>query len=239
MSLQRPPDWFDRAGMQAWAEGMAVATRRKVSLIDLNDVELVTVGSGEGEAARFPLEVNGQAVGWLELRPAFGNDAPTAVVMKAIETFRSFAEVRNSMADLVRTTARQWRELSLLYRTSDLLRVDQGREALASHLLQQATGALRSQLGVVRHGAEDDVPIHVTSGKDASSLVDIAEWGVGLSEGAMITEPAELSRLGFEGRAPDEPILVVPLRCRDRCFGSLVLAAPSKRNPRLPMARSS
>lgn len=215
--------------MQAWSEGMAAVTRRRVSLHNLDETELLSVGIGEGEPVRFPLEVNGQPVGWLEIRPALSSDALTAQVMNAIATFRSLAEVRNNMADLVRTTARQWRELSLLYRSSDLLRVDQGRQALATHLLHQATGALRSELGLVRHGVGDDAPIHVTSGDDADSLIDVAHWGTGLSEGIMVTEPAELGRLGFEGRAPDKPILVVPLRCRDRSFGSLVLVATSKR----------
>ena len=229
MSPQRPPDWYDRAGMQAWAEGMAAATRRRVSLLSLDETELLSVGIGEGDPARFPLEVNGQPVGWLELRPDLGSDVLTAQVMKAISTFRSLAEVRNSMADLVRTTARQWRELSLLYRSSDLLRVDQGRPALANNLLEQATGALRSELGLVRQGVGNEAQIHVSSGDDADSLIDVADWGIGLSEGVMVTEPAELGRLGFEGRAPDKPLLVVPLRCRDHCFGSLVLAASPKR----------
>jgi len=225
MKRERPPEWFDRAGMQAWAEGMASATQRGVRIVGLDETELLRAGQGEGDPDRFLLEVNGQKVGWLELSPGIGDGALKAQVLKAIETFHSLAEVRNSMADLVRTTARQWREMSVLYRSTDLMRVDQGSHTLASNLLQQATRALRTRAGAVRHHYGDDLPVHVTEGDEAEILLDVAEWGEDLDEGVVVNDPAELERLGFSGDAPDSPFLIVPMRGRGSSFGSLALLA--------------
>ena len=215
--------------MLAWASGMSTATGRQVRVVTEEDVELLSVGEGVGEETWFPLEVNGQPVGRLELRPKLANPLLEAQVIKAMETFGALAEVRNSMADLVRTTAHQWRELSLLYRSTDLLRVDQGQDALASNLLQQAMRALRSRIGVVRHGVGGDLPVRVTSGPDAKILEDVAEWAMDLDKGVIISGPDELRRLGFTGEPPERPTLVVPLLCRDRRFGSLVLVGPENR----------
>lgn len=229
MTSERPPDWYDQRGMLAWASGMSLATGRQVRIITRDGIELLAVGEGTGSETSFPLEVNGQPVGQLELRPELSSEVVKSQVVKAIETFGALAEVRNSMADLVRTTARQWRELSLLYRSADLLRVDQGQDALASHLLEQAMRALRSKAGVVRHGVGEDVPLRVTSGSEAQILEDVAEWGVDLSEGVIVSGPEELLKKGFTGDPPDVPTLVVPLQCRDRRFGSLVLVGPDNR----------
>ncbi len=222
MTGPTPPDWLDRPGMQAWADGMAAATRRLVRILGEGDAELISSGVGEGEASRFPLEVNGRVVGILELCPPVEAHDQKAQVIKAIQTFRSLAEVRNSMSDLVRTTARQWRELSLLYRSSDLLRVDQGRDTLAANLLQQAARALRGELGLVRYEDEQRRPVDISSGSGSEALAEVAEWGATLDEGVMATEPAELERLGFSGRPPEGSILVVPLRCRGHAFGAMV-----------------
>lgn len=231
MSGRRTPDWFDRRGMLAWAEGMSAAIRRQVRVVTTGGDELLSAGNGDGEATVFPLDVNGQPVGRLELRPALANEALHLQVDKAIETFRSLAEVRNSMADLVRTTANQWRELSLLYRSSDLLRVDQGQDTLASALLEQAVRAVRGRGGVVRYGSPAGTPITVTAGDGHDALDALAEWGAGLAEAVIVSEAKELRRLGFDGEPPDQPSMVVPLKCRDRRFGALVLVGREDRRP--------
>jgi len=218
--------------MQAWAVGMSSATRRRVRIINQEGVDLLTVGEGEGEPSSFALAVNGQPVGRLELQPALDNPQLEASVINAIDTFAALAEVRNSMADMVKATARQWRELSLLYRSADLLRVDQEQGALASNLLREAMRALRSRLGVVLHGAEGETPpVKVSSGPEARVLDDVAEWGMGLKEGVIVSDADELERLGYSGASLDQPTLVVPLASRDRRFGSLVLVGPEGRPP--------
>lgn len=223
MSARPLPDWFDRHGMVAWAEGMAATLGRSVRIVDGDDRELAAAGTASGRPARFPIEVNGVVDGWVELSPGELGGNVENRVNKAIGTLRSLAEVCYSMADLVRTTAGQWRELSTLYRSSDLLQGGLAPDHLARHLLEHALQAVRCTAGVVRHpngaGGEDTC----LEGPDADTLVPVTGWAHGLESGTLVADHAELRRCGYPGPAPDRPCLLVPVRAGDRAFGAMAL----------------
>ena len=150
--------------MEAWVEGMAVALRRCVSITDPEGQKLNTAGSGEGEPLRLPFEVNGVAAGWVEITPGDLGAGWQSLVSQAVAAFQSLAEIRNSMADLVRTTAHQWRELSLLYRFSDLVAGGQDPEALADLVVAQAQRALRGHGCAIAYRLIHDVEGHACAG---------------------------------------------------------------------------
>jgi serine phosphatase RsbU (regulator of sigma subunit) len=215
--------------MTAWARSVAAIIGCSVRVGTADGQELLSIGSREDKPSRFPIVVNGLEVGWLELSPAPGTTLDISLAKNVTATLCSFAEVRNSMTDLVRTTARQWRELSILYRSSDLLRVDQEKNALATNLLRQASRALRSRLAAVGYVDDNGRPAQVSSGGDAECLAELVTWAAGLGQGVIGTRYDNISGLGFRGTPPPLPLLALPLRCHDRCHGSLILIGADDR----------
>jgi sigma-B regulation protein RsbU (phosphoserine phosphatase) len=146
------------------------------------------------------------------------------MVRQAVATFQSLAEIRNSMADLVRTTAHQWRELSLLYRFSDLVGGGRDPQDLAILLVEQAQRALHSRCGAISFNLRQGsgfTPV----GDGAEKLRELAEWGSQLESGAILAGSDGPAATTYPGDPPREPVLVVPLRCRDQNYGALVVAS--------------
>jgi serine phosphatase RsbU (regulator of sigma subunit) len=185
---------------------------------------LIVSGSGVGDPWKLPIEVNGRVAGWVIVTPGGPDASPNDMLRLAIDTFQSLAEIRNSMADLVRTTAHQWRELSLLYRFSDLVAGGQDPEALATLLVEQAQRALRSHCGAIAYRLRQDAGF-TSVGDRATELRELAVWGSQLESGEILAAGEGPSAAEFPGDPPAEPVLVVPLRCRDQSYGSLVVAS--------------
>ena len=211
--------------MQAWVEGMAGSLGRRFAVTRAGGQTLVAGGVGEGDTVKIPLEVNGVTAGWVEITPGSPDEVWMNLVRQAVGTLQALAEVKNSMADLVRTTAHQWRELSLLYRFSDLVAGGQDPEALASLLVGQAQRALRSRGGAIRYRLGEDVCGFSSVGDQTDGLEDLTEWGAELETGAIIAAGEELSPYGFPGDPPTQPVLVVPLRCHDQSYGALAVTS--------------
>jgi len=225
MSAGRAPAWFDRSGMEAWASGMARAVRRRVRIVDLEGRELVAAGQGEGNGLRLPIEVNGAVSGFVEVVPGELPPAVTELVELATHTLRALAEVRFSMTDLVRTTARQWRELSVLYRSSELMGGWQEPAQIATSLAEKARRAVRARAAIVLFsvcGAPHEAAV---AGEGGEALLELARWGSELDEPCLASSEAELRRRGFTGAGPDAAAIVEALRVRKRTHGALVLIA--------------
>lgn len=221
-------EWFDRRGMTSWVEGMASALQRRVALLALDGSEVVASGSGDGAAMAIPLEVNGVTVANLEIRPEITSPAIRPRIDAAVQTFQALAEARFTTSDLVQTTARQWRELSVLYRSSELLRGGLEPETVAENLVRQATRALPRSAGAVhfvvagREGAS-------TAGDRDAELAPLSRWGAELEGAILATGADEIRRNGYPGPVPDGPVIVAPLSSRGGRYGGLALAAPEGR----------
>lgn len=221
--------WFDRVGMTAWVDGMSQALRRRICLCDLEGDVLSMSGEGEGETQRIKLEVNGVHEAWLDVTPAARRPETAKALDRAVETFRALAETRNSVADLVRTTATQWRELSVLYQSSELLRGGADADSVAKHLLQQATGAIPDTSGAVRYRITTENGDKVLSSHDDVNLEHVTEWAQSLDEGVLIGGEQELRRLGFRGDSPTCSLITVPLRSGGSSYGAITLAGKNDR----------
>ncbi len=224
----RDPDWLDPRAMTSWAEATAAAVGGRVEIHGLDGAVLVAAGRGEGRAERFPLAVNGSVVARVEVRPpveAPGRYAPES----ALATLGALAEARNTITDLARTAAQQWRELTLLYRSSQLLSGGLSAPELADRLLEQALRALRSSAGAthLEHpvGCGD---AHRGDGSDR--LSELLGWAAGLEHGVVVSEPDELLRLGFTGSCPEAGLIAVPVISQQRSYGALVVAAATGRS---------
>jgi sigma-B regulation protein RsbU (phosphoserine phosphatase) len=222
--------WFDEQGMPPWVEGMSAALGRRVALVAEDGREMVVAGDGQGDSERFPLHVNGVDVAHLVVTPAVSNPIIAGRVQAALATLTALAEARFTAADLVQTTARQWRELSVLYRSSDLLRGGLDPRTVAEYLLTQATRALPRTQGAVVYR------VGAISGEQASDgappeLLILAQWGRSLEEGIVVVAPEELPALGYEGDGLPNSLIVVPLACRGIAYGALALASPSEKTP--------
>lgn len=204
---------------------MAKALRRRFVLTGAGGETLVAAGTAEGEPLRIGFEVNGVAAGRVEITPGDLDEARLNLVRQATDTLQSLAEIRNNMADLVRTTAHQWRELSLLYRFSDMIAGDQDPETLATILVGQALRALRSSRGAIRYRLGEDVRGFAPVGDQADSLEDLTDWGEELEAGAILAAGEGPSASGFSGAKPTQPVVVVPLRCRDQSYGALAVTS--------------
>ncbi len=223
-----PPPWFDRGGMQAWTEGMAKALRRRVAIIGPDDAPLISAGTGQGEPVRIPFQVNGVNVASVEITPGELASGLEILTHQAVGTLQSFADARNSMTDLVKTTAHQWRELSLLYRFSDLIAGLQDPDALANLLMGRANRALHCQCGAIVYRSGEGESGFAWTGDGAAQLRGLTEWGARLESGMILTGIEGAVESGFEGSFPGRPVLVVPLRCRDRNFGALAAASENR-----------
>jgi len=216
------PAWFDAAGMTAWVRGMARALGARVRLLDADGAELAAAGEGAGEAGRVPLEVSGRNAGWVEIVPAGCLERARGLVELATGTLAALAEARAAARDLVRATARQWRELSLLYRSRDLLRSGQPPEAIAEALLERALRAAGTAAGAVRFAAGE------VSGRRERGEPPVPEpllaWAEGL-DGAVTAGIEELRRLGYRGPDPGRAVIAAPLADGEARFGAVVVLA--------------
>lgn len=226
MASSTLPSWFEPSGMEAWASGMASALGRRVRILDASGVAICDFGSGAGESLLKELKVNGVNVGGVEITPGAVSSDSDLDVQFALATLQALAETRNSLSDLVRTTARQWRELSLLYRAAELLRGGLAADAVARHLLSHATRALRCQDACVLYrNLDDEIDFEVSGDHLGPHLRGVADWGQGLDDGVVVGGPDELGRIGYRGECPARALVIVPLRCEGDSFGALVLAA--------------
>ncbi len=225
MTAEDFPNWFESRGFHAWAEGMAGLLRRKVIIADGHGHVLVEAGEGEGEGQRFPFHVNGIEAGHVEITPGDVAGSVESLVVNALLTLESLAEARNTVHDLVQTTAHQWRELSLLYRFAEWIAGDQDSGALAEHIAAQARRALKGKAAAMSYRFGEDIFGFATSGDDADELQDVVLWGAALESGAILSGLSELRDAGFSGRAPEGPLIVAPLRARGESFGALAVTS--------------
>ena len=221
MSSHGEPGWLDRHAVAAWAEGAAAAVGGTVRLLALDSSELLAAGTGGGEPHRSPLMVNRETAAWVEVRPA--DPQGLVALQPALILLQSLAEARNSVADLVRTTADRWRELTVLYRSAELLHGGLRRQEIVAALLDHAMRALRVGRAAARC-VEAGQAVFTTRGEGAADLERVVEWGTDLTAGILVCEVGELERQGLRGQAPEVPFLVVPLRCRERSYGAMAVA---------------
>jgi serine phosphatase RsbU (regulator of sigma subunit) len=205
--------------MTAWIEGMASALRAEVRLVSIDGTVLASAGEQDGEVWQSELQVNGRPVGRIEVRPIPSRPMIDQLRL-AVATFQSLAEARNTITDMAQTTAMQWRELSALYRSSQLLHGGMDARTVASHLLRLATAAIRSTIGLVRFQPGDDGTVHSERG---SCLKPVAEWCQLLEGAVVIGDAAELRQLGYSGPAPPGSLLAVPIRGGSSRYGALVI----------------
>lgn len=220
----RSPTWFDRRGVEAWVSGMASILGRRVTVRDLTGVELTAAGIGDGEPLRLPVAANGTPVATIEIVPAPSERGGADRIRAAAEVFQALAEVRNSMADLVETTAHQWRELNLLYRSTELLQGGLEADSVARHLLDQAAKALRGSVAAVRYRCGGEARFAATE-PGLAALADVTARGEQLAEGVLVLEDRERERLGFDTGPGSPPFLVVPVRSGDSVFGALAVVS--------------
>lgn len=227
MSRQSFPAWFDPQGMGAWVEGMSRAFGCQVSILDSENAILCSFGDrrpGPTRTLRLEIRANGRVVGWVEL---VGEDTGmdlSEAARQGIKTLGSLAEARNSLADLAETNAVQWMELSVLYRSSSLLRGGLEPEDVSEKLLEQIREVLPSQEIALLFELEGRRWFQTLPKGVDSRLEALAQWGRGLDGRELIGEKAELCRLGFDGDVPEDllPALVIPLCVNARCYGALV-----------------
>lgn len=224
---RRPPAWFDRQGMAPWVEGMAAAFGCRISLLSAEGEILAEAGEGSGEVLDIGFEVNGRPAGRIVAQPAERVRRGEHLLRLAVANLQSLAEARHTVTDLVRTTARQWRELSLLYRSTELLRGGLTGEEIARDLLDRALKALRFPRGAVLYPGESAAAavLHREEGDLAPLPEALLHWAAGLEEGVLVEEEAGLREVGYEGPAPGAGVVAIPLRSGERSFGALVLAS--------------
>ncbi len=221
------PDWFDRQGMVPWVEGTAAAFRCRIALLAADGRTLVEAGEGSGEALRLGFEVNGRPAGEVVAQPAERVRRGEHLLRLAVRNLQSLAEARHTVTDLVRTTARQWRELSLLYRSTELLRGGLGAEEIAADLLERALKALHSPRGAVLHPAESgEMAVRHREEGGLEPLPEaLLHWAASLEKGVVVEGEEHLRELGYHGPTPQHGVVAIPLVSGGRSFGALVLGA--------------
>ncbi len=227
MMVEGLPEWFDTQGFQTWTEGMAGLLRRKVAIIDVEGHRLIEAGEGSGNPRSFPFRVNGVVAGRVEIVPGDVSEPSQSLMASAVETLEALADARNTVSDLVRTTAHQWRELSLLYRFAEWIAGDEDSGALAEHIAAQALRALKGGTAAMSYQFGEDMYGFATCGSGAEELQDVVLWGSRLDSGVILGGLSELGEAGFAGRAPDRPLIVVPLRARGENYGALAVTSGS------------
>lgn len=227
MSDSDRPSWFDPTGMEASIETAAALLHRQLRIVDLDGHELACAGYGTGEEEIIPLRVSGETIGHFELKPRLLEGDFRAPVFQAITTLQALAESRITIADLVETTARQWSELSIVHRSSELFRSDQSPQDLARSLLDQAERAFPGTSGAVRYQVGETIGELCTVENQDSQVRSAAAWSQNLDSAVLFASEAELAHHAFEHQPPSLPFLVVPLRARNQGFGALVLVADS------------
>ena len=226
--MQEYATWFDAGAMTSLVEKAVRALGCGIAICDLSGLRLLAAGTCDGTAERYPARVNGTQVAWIEI--CHGAEAPQPrqleLVLAAIETA---AEARNTVADLARATAQQWRELTLLYRSSQLLSGGISAQELADRLVRQGLRALRSTTGTARleHPAGSG---HVRSGEGTEDLGELLDWAASLERGGVVSEPDELRRLGYSGRIPTARVIALPVASQQGRYGAFVVAEPPGRS---------
>ena len=226
------PPWFDPLGMEAWVRGMADAFGCRLVLRDREGKELCSHGRGGERSRKMPLEINGRLSGFLEFSPPPEGKHFDAV-QQGIVSFRALAEARNSIADLVDTNARQWSELTVLYRSSVLLRGGLDTSEIAKHL--------HGQLDEVLSGCEillffPGLEYEGAASGAAGEFAEIARWGLELKEGVLMGSQEEMERLGCPGLSHGGQLIVAPVSCGDRRFGTIVCAGKDLSSQHLKLA---
>ncbi len=222
MTPMRPPQWFDRQGMTAWCTGVAGLLRARVTIEDLEGVCLAEAGSGGNGSRRFSFRVNGQPAGWVSVSPGEIGAAHAAVVRQALEALERLADIRNSMGDLVRTTAHQWKELALLYKFMDTIAGALDPEVLAGHLAERACTVTNADAAAVCYEPVEPggSPGCVAVGDAAEIAGSVARWALGLESGAIFSSAEDLAGSGAPvGNAGS--VMAVPLQARGRNRGAL------------------
>jgi len=218
------PDWYPTSELQAWSELVSAALDCEVRVVP---------GASTGEHAqrlmRLPVVVNGVELAAVEVGLVDLDDGRVALLRRATAVLEACAETRHAVADLVRTTARQWRELAILYRSSDLVGAsDPGR--LATELASRACRAMPGSSALVRHRLVDRDPSrNAVCGEHGTALAEVAAWGERLAGGVVASGPEELARLGWSGAAVPTPLLLAPLAVGERVFGVLALSRGRER----------
>jgi len=197
----------------------------RVVIRDLEGRILVDEGSGEGDSRFFSFKVNGEPAGRIEIHGASATSTQETIVRQAVETLERLVDLRNSMADLIRTTAHQWRELSLLYKFTDALSGALDAAILARHLADKAHAVLRGRsTAVCFRQLEPKKEMDCRSaGEERETAQAVARWGRLLEAGAIFTGPAELDGIGASNFDGAGGIMVVPLRARANNYGVLAV----------------
>ncbi len=225
MSRVKPPPWFDRQGMGSWCRGVAQLVDARVIIRDLEGHFLLEEGSGEGPSRELPFRVNGEPAGFVEIIASEVGTVREAVLSQALETLERLADLRNSLGDLVRTTAHQWRELSLLYKFTDALSGGLDPAVLARHLADKAHSVLRGRsTAVCFRLMEPEEGMDCRSvGERFEAAEAVARWGMGLEAGAIYAGVNELEGAGNLPTDEDGEIMAVPLRARANNYGVLAV----------------
>ncbi len=224
MTRPNAPPWFDRQGMAAWCRGVAALVSARVVIRDLAGEVLLEEGAGAGPARRFPFNVNGEPAGEVQIVTEAIGELYDAVIRQALETLERLADLRNSMGDLVRTTAHQWRELALLYKFTDALSGGLDPAVLARHLADRAHTVFRARsTAVCFRVMEPQSGMDCrTAGEPSDEAREIAKWGMELEAGALYADAGEIGGFAAGPKAAGG-IMVVPLRARASNYGVLTV----------------
>ncbi|GEM_PF-3790789 len=224
MAPKRLPQWFDRQGMTAWCNGVASLLDGRVTLEDLEGNLLAEAGAGHDGNRRFPFRVNGQRAGWVSISPGEIGTVHAAIIQQALGALERLADVRNSMGDLIRTTAHQWRELSVLYKFMDTVAGALDPDVVAGHLAERAAVALKADAAAVCYEPVETggSPGCVATGEVEETAGAVARWALGLGSGTIFSSPEDLAASGVPaGKAGS--VMAVPLQARGRNRGALAL----------------
>ncbi len=213
--------------MVPWVEGVASAFRCRVTLLAADGQVLAEAGEGSGETLSIDFEVNGRPAGRIVVQPAERVRRGEHLLRLAAANLQSLAEARHTVADLVSTTARQWRELSLLYRSTELLRGGLTGDQIALDILDRALKALRFPRGGVLYPGEAGAVsvLHREEGGLDPLPRPLLHWAATLEKGLLVEGAAGLRELGYDGPGPECGVVAVPLRSGGRSFGALVLGS--------------
>jgi len=223
-----PAGWFDRQGMASWCRGVARLIEGRVAIRDHEGRIVLEEGSGGGAVRVLPFRVNGEPAGSVEVAVGSSSTFGESVLEQALETLERLADLRNSLSDLVRTTAHQWRELSLLYKFTDALSGALDPAVLARHLTDRAHSALRGWATAVcfRTGEAGERMDCRSVGEGSEMAEPVASWGMELETGAIYRGMEELDAGGSPPSGEAGGVMVVPIRARASNYGVLAVLRP-------------
>jgi len=231
------PSWYDADGMSAWVRGMAEAFSCRIRLSDERGRHLCTHGEGKGRWWKKTLDINGKRRALLEIKPP-PSESVIEAVSNGITTFKALAEARNSVADLVEMNARQWAELTVLYRSSRLLQGGLGRDEIARYLLDQLSEVLPGCDFFLQCLFSEEPEPHILTFGDPGDCREIARWGFELDRGVLIGSESELKRLGCPARKipSSRQLIVTPIACGGVRFGTIVCSGSGLSSQHLKLA---